>query len=78
VYHLDLFAGIGGFHLGALYAGWSFDKVYFSEIEPYAAKLYQKRFPQAESLGDIRGIEWEKLRGTLGEAAQVIATGGFP
>ena len=75
---VDLFAGIGGFHLGAQWAGVHFDKVFFSEIEPYAIEVYQKNFPKAIPLGDIRKIDWKQLRENLGEAAQVYATGGFP
>lgn len=59
--YLDLFSGIGGFALGAYWAGMRFEKHYFSEVEPYAVKLYQKRFPDAIPLGDIRGIDCEKL-----------------
>jgi DNA (cytosine-5)-methyltransferase 1 len=54
--YLDLFAGIGGFALGAYWAGIKFDKHYFSEIDEYAVSLYQKRFPDAILLGDIRNI----------------------
>ena len=71
MYYLDLFAGIGGFALGAYNAGWRFDRHYFSEIDPWCCKLYARRFPDAVPLGDIREIkelppgEW-------------IITGGFP
>jgi site-specific DNA-cytosine methylase len=75
---VDLFSGIGGFHLGAKYAGFNFDKVFFSEIDRYATAVYQKRFPEAVPLGDIRSIEWKKFKESLGEAAQVFTTGGFP
>jgi hypothetical protein len=33
VYYLDLFAGIGGFALGALYAGRRFDKHYYVVLQ---------------------------------------------
>ena len=54
--YLDLFSGIGGFALGAYWAGWRFDKHYFSEVDDYAIKVYQRRFPDAIPLGDIRNI----------------------
>lgn len=55
-YYLDLFAGIGGFALGAYWAGMEFDGHYFSEVDPYAISVYQKRFPDAVCLGDVRSI----------------------
>ncbi|MCE5190266.1 MAG: DNA (cytosine-5-)-methyltransferase [Actinomycetia bacterium] len=54
--YLDLFSGIGGFALGAYWAGWRFEKHYFSEIDPWCCKLYQQRFPDAVPLGDITKI----------------------
>ena len=33
---LELFSGIGGFSLGLHQAGFTFDKVYFSEIDRHA------------------------------------------
>jgi DNA (cytosine-5)-methyltransferase 1 len=58
---LDLFAGIGGFRLGAEWAGLRFDRHYFSEVDPYAIDVYSHRFPEAQSLGDIRGIRANSL-----------------
>ena len=53
---LDLFSGIGGFHLGLEQAGFEFDWVGFSEIDKYAIKQYKRRFSDAEKLGDIKSI----------------------
>ena len=77
---IDLFAGIGGFALAARWAGLRFDRHYFSEIEPYPVQVYQKRFPNAVPLGDIRNINGRKLcrQWRKGEPAQVIMAGGFP
>ena len=70
--YLDLFSGIGGFSLGFQRAGWHFDKHYFSEINPYAIKIYQRHFPDAIPLGSITGIKPEEL-------GQVdLITFGFP
>ncbi|MCE5190750.1 MAG: DNA cytosine methyltransferase [Actinomycetia bacterium] len=55
--YVDLFAGIGGFALGAYWAGWRFDRHYFSEIDPWCCRLYQQRFPDAVPLGDITKID---------------------
>jgi site-specific DNA-cytosine methylase len=80
IYYLDVFSGIGGFALGAYWAGIKFDKHYFSEIDPYVVEVYQKRFPDAVNLGNVKDIngvelckEWSKR-----EPASVLMTGGFP
>jgi site-specific DNA-cytosine methylase len=77
---IDLFSGIGGFALAAHWAGLRFDRHYFSEIKPYPAAVYQKRFPDALFLGDITAIDGRKLCEEWGdrESARVIITGGFP
>jgi DNA (cytosine-5)-methyltransferase 1 len=72
-YFLDLFAGIGGFRLGAEWAGLQFDGEYFSEVDPYAIKVYSRRFPESVALGDIRNI-----RGTNLPEGEWIIAGGFP
>jgi len=73
IYYLDLFAGIGGFALGAYWSGLRFEKHYFSEIDSYCVKLYQMRFPEAIFLGDIRKIDTSML-----PIGSWIITGGFP
>lgn len=70
--YLDLFSGIGGFHKGFCEAGWKFDKVYFSEIEKNAIKVYKTHFPDAIELGDVSRIDGTKL----GEVN--LITFGFP
>jgi DNA (cytosine-5)-methyltransferase 1 len=70
---LSLFAGIGGFDLAAYNAGLRFDKHFFSEVDDYAVKVFQKRFPDAIALGDVRNI-----RGTQLPNGEWIITGGFP
>lgn len=60
-YFLDLFSGIGGFALGAYWAGLRFDRHYFSEVDDYAIRVYSARFPDAEPLGDIRSIDGDLL-----------------
>ena len=72
-YYLDLFSGIGGFALGAYWAGLIFNDHYFSEIDEYAVNLYQKRFPDAIPLGDIT-----KINGGGLPKGDWIITGGFP
>ena len=72
-YYLDMFSGIGGFALGAYWAGLKFHAHYFSEVDNYAIQVYQKRFPEAELLGDIRNVDYKKL-----PAGKYLAAGGFP
>ena len=69
--YLDLFSGIGGFALGAQRAGFIFDKHYFSEIDKYAKKIYQKHFPEAVDLGGVQNV-----KEGLGEIN--LITFGFP
>ena len=73
VIYLDLFAGIGGFALGAYWSGFKADKHYFSEIDPFCIELYQLRFPSAIPLGDIKMINANNL-----PQGDWIITGGFP
>ena len=72
--YLDLFSGIGGFALGAYWAGFKCNKHYYSEIEKYPAELYQLRFPDSIALGDITKIDFESLK----DGNDWIITGGFP
>ncbi len=72
-YYLDLFHGIGGFALGAYWAGMKFNGHYCSDIEPYCQKLYKLRFPNSIQLGDITQIDTEDL-----PDGEWIITGGFP
>lgn len=74
--YLDLFAGIGGFGLGARRAGMVFENHLFSEIEPYAISVYKKNFPEAINLGDIKKIDGNKLKKQYGK--NWFITGGFP
>ena len=76
--YLDLFSGIGGFALGAYWADMRFENHYFSEIEPFAVDLYQKRFPDAIPLGDIKEIDCEKIMADTHErsATREIQTRG--
>lgn len=70
---LSLFSGIGGFDLAAYNCGLRFDRHLFSEIDPYAIKVFQARFPDAEPLGDITKIKKEDL-----PDGDYIIAGGFP
>jgi DNA (cytosine-5)-methyltransferase 1 len=60
---LDLFSGIGGFHLGFERAGYEV-KSYFSEIDKHAVAVYKQQFKDAEYVGtvaDVRGAELSRI-----------------
>lgn len=51
---IDLFAGVGGFHLA--FSKWGAECVFASEIEPHCQKVYEKNFGMVPA-GDITKIE---------------------
>jgi len=60
---LDLFSGIGGFHLGFEKAGYEVQS-YFSEVDKYAIDVYSNNFKDAKYVGsvtDVRGGELPKI-----------------
>ena len=71
---LDLFSGIGGFHLGLEQAGFKFDWVGFSEIDKYANEQYKRRFPGAKQLGSVTDVQ----PGRDTPANIDLLCGGFP
>lgn len=73
---LDLFSGIGGFRLGAEWAGMKFEHEFHSDIEPYPNKIYAKHFPNSIQLGDVAKINGHELKKQYGN--DWIITGGFP
>ena len=67
---IDLFAGIGGFHLALSRLG--HECVFASEIKPRLRKVYKQNFPDTPIEGDITKIEVEEI------PAHDILCGGFP
>lgn len=59
---LDLFSGIGGFHLGLERAGFNFDTVYFSEIDQHAIANYKYNFKKSEYVGDVKSVPSKGIR----------------
>ena len=53
---MELFSGIGGFSKGLQAAGYSFEKIYFSEIEKNAIANFKYNFPYAEHIGSVTEI----------------------
>jgi DNA (cytosine-5)-methyltransferase 1 len=73
---LDLFSGIGGFHLGFKRAGYEVES-YFSEIDKHAVAVYKHRFKNSTYVGsvtDVRGAELPSI--TFGSPCQDFSLAG--
>jgi len=57
---LDLFSGIGGFHLGLEKAGFKVNS-YFSEIDKYAIDVYSNNFKNSNYVGSVVDIRANQL-----------------
>ncbi len=57
---LDLFSGIGGFHLGFEKAGYKV-KSYFSEVDKHAIAVYKHKFKDSEYVGSVTDVRGEDL-----------------
>ena len=57
---LDLFSGIGGFHLGFERAGYEMQS-YFSEIDQHAIAVYKHQFKDSKYVGSIRDVRGADL-----------------
>ena len=53
---LDLFSGMGGFHLGLESAGFKFSDVYYSEIDRHAIANYKYNFKDATYIGAVESV----------------------
>lgn len=73
---LDLFSGIGGFHLGLEQGGFKIKNCYNSEIDKYESAVYKKHFSNSINLGDVRTIKPVSRR-IEGNKINII-TFGFP
>ena len=69
--HISFFAGIGGFDLGLEWAGLS-TPVAYSEIDPYACKVYEQHWPGIPNLGDLTTLTPDDI------PAADMWCGGFP
>jgi len=70
--YLDLFSGIGGFHLGIKQTHLDWECIGFSEIDKYAISVYQKQFQGVKNYGDITAIR------ASGLPDLELVTFGFP
>lgn len=57
---LDLFSGIGGFHLGLKKAGFKINS-YNSEIDKYAIEVYKHNFKNSTYVGSVTDIQKKNL-----------------
>ena len=77
--HLDLFSGIGGFHLGFQKAGFELE-TYFSEIDKYAIANYKYNFKNAHYVGKVQEVKTQNIQGvdilTFGSPCQDISNAG--
>jgi len=76
---LDLFSGIGGFHLGLERAGYKVNS-YFSEVDKYAIDVYRNNFNNSTYVGsvtDVRGAELPRIDAiTFGSPCQDFSLAG--
>lgn len=52
--HVDLFSGIGGFALAAMWAG--VETIAFAEIDPYASRVLERHFAGVRNYGDVQNV----------------------
>ena len=74
--HLDLFSGIGGFSLGLERSG-LVETAAFCDWEPYCQKVLKKHWPSVPVYGDIKELNYERLKADGIKDIDII-TGGYP
>ena len=74
--HLDLFSGIGGFSLGLESAG-LVETVAFCDFDAYCQKVLKKNFPGVPIYGDVKELNYDKLKADGIDQIDII-TGGYP
>ena len=78
--HLELFSGIGGFSKGLLEAGYTFDTVYYSEIDKHAIANFKYNYPYAKHIGSVTDIRQTDIEHpdiiTFGSPCQNFSTIG--
>ena len=68
---LDLFSGIGGFHLGLEKAGFEVN-AFNSEIDKYAIETYKNNFKDSTYVGTVTDVRAEQLPGSTESLSEVL------
>ena len=68
----SMFTGIGGFELGIKNSNIEHELIGYSEIDPYAIKVFEKHFPGIKNYGDATNIRGDEIKDFD------ILFGGFP
>lgn len=76
--YISLFTGIGGFEIGLEKVYPQAECLFYSEIDPYAIKIYQKKFPDHKNIGDITAIDPEDIEDIEGIQSCDLITASFP
>lgn len=77
--YLSLFSGIGGFEVAIHKVFPEAECIGYSEIKPYAIKVYKQHFPEHQNLGDISKINKNQLMSLIKkEKGCDLIVGGFP
>ena len=77
--YIDLFSDIGGFAKGIEDAGIKIKNHYYSEINKHCIAVYEKHFPKAKQLGDIKSIKTNDISNIISKVGQIdLITFGFP
>ena len=68
----SMFTGIGGFELGLKNSNIEHELIGYSEIDPYAIKIFEKHFPEIKNYGDATNIRGNEIKDFD------LLVGGFP
>lgn len=72
--YAELFAGVGGLSLGLHRAAW--DCAFHAEIDPFAQRVLEARFPGVPLYGDVKDLRGAELRRLHGDVD--LLSGGSP
>lgn len=73
---ISLFSGIGGFELAAEWMGW--ENISSCEIDLFCQKVLKYYWPDSYHHGDIKTIDYQKIRNKIKPNESTVVVGGFP